>query len=104
MDNGLQLIEEYPNLRTNIRGHVGDLDVSASYPNGGCVFNVSKATTHKELIKIQGVSEHAQRMQGINLSAGATNAIEFCTGLYGLPSLEQMLQAFNLQQMGTIDI
>lgn len=102
VDNGLQVIEEYPTLRTNIRAHVGDLDVSASYPNGGCVFNISKATTRKELIKIQGVSEHAQRMQGINLSAGHTNAVEIVTQLYGLPGLEQMLHAFQQDQDRTV--
>jgi len=95
MDNGLQIIEECPTLKTNIRGHVGDLDVSASYPNGGSVFNVSKETTHKELCKIEGVAEIVQRMQGVNLSGGATNAIEFCENMYGLPSMNQLLDAFN---------
>lgn len=93
-DNGLQVIEEYPDLRTNIRGHVGDLDVSASYPNGECVFNISKSTTRKELCKVQGVQEYMQRMQGINLSAGHVNAVEFCENMYGMPSLETLLHAF----------
>lgn len=71
------------------------LDVSASYPNGGCVFNISKETTHKELCKINGVTEIVQRMQGINLSGGHTNAVEFATYLYGLPPMDKMLEAFN---------
>lgn len=94
VDNGLQVIKEAPHLRTNIRGHVGDLDVSASYPNGGCVFNISKETTHKELCRINGVPELMQRMQGINLSGGPTNATEFCTSLYGLPQMDTLLEAF----------
>lgn len=100
-DDGLRNILENKYLATNIRAHVGDLDVSASYPNGGAVFNISKDTTHKELHKIEGVPESVQRAQGINLSAGHTNAIEFCTGMYGLPSLETMLAAF--QQQRTVD-
>jgi len=95
MENGLQIIEEAPELRTNIRGHVGDLDVSASYPNGGCVFNISKETTKTELCRIRDVSETVQRMQGINLSGGHTNAVEFCTGMFKMPTMEQMLDAFN---------
>lgn len=93
-DNGLKVIEEYPELRTNIRGHVGDLDVSASYPNGECVFNVSKSTTKKELCRVAGVQEYMQRMQGINLSAGHVNAVEFGQAMFKLPSMEEMLKAF----------
>lgn len=93
-DNGLKIIEEYPNVRSNIRLHVGDLDVSASYPNGECVFNISKETTKKELISIDGVSEHTRRMQGINLSGGATNAVEFTTGMFKMPTMIQWLEAY----------
>jgi hypothetical protein len=93
-DNGLQLIEEYPTLRTNIRVHVADLDVSASYPNGEVVFNIGKCTTKKELCSIEGVPEQLQRAQGINLSAGHTNAVEFMCGMYKLPQMDDWLRAF----------
>lgn len=96
-DNGLKLVKEYPNISTNIRLHVGDLDVSASYPNGESVFNISKETTKKELISIEGVSESMRRMQGINLSGGATNAVEFCTGMFKLPQMTQWLEAYRRQ-------
>lgn len=93
-DNGLQIIEEHPDLRTNIRIHVGDLDVAASYPNGEVVFNISKETTSKELLKIEGIPEEVQRMATINLSGGRTNSVEFCVALYGLPNFDRMLDAF----------
>lgn len=93
-DNGLRIIKDAPHLATNIRLHVGDLDVSASYPYGEAVFNISRETTHLELIDIEGVSEFDRRMQGINLSSGATNAVEFCTTLFGLPTPAQWLDAF----------
>lgn len=70
------------------------LDVSASYPNGECVFNVSKETTKRELCKVEGVSEFTQRMQGINLSAGPSNAVEFCTTMFKLPTFGQLLEEF----------
>lgn len=96
-DNGLKLIEEYPDIASNIRIHIGDLDVSASYPNGESVFNISKETTKKELLTIEGVSEGVRRMQGINLSAGATNAVEFCTGMFHMPQMTQWLEAYRRQ-------
>lgn len=68
--------------------------MSASYPYGEAVFNISRETTHLELIDIEGISEHDRRMQGINLSAGATNAVEFSTTLFGLPTPAQWLEAF----------
>lgn len=93
-DNGVQVIEEDPVMRGNIRLHVGDLDVSASYPNGECVYNISKETTKKEMISIEGLSNRIQRIQGINFSGGYSNAIEFCTDLFGMPTLDQWLGAF----------
>lgn len=97
-DNGLRIIEEYPELRTNIRVHTADLDVSASYPNGEVVFNIGKATTRKELIRIEGVPSHLQRTMGINLSAGHTNAVEFAVNCYHLPQLDTWLEAFRQKQ------
>lgn len=96
--NGLKCIEEDPNLRTNIRVHVADLDVSASYPNGGSVFNTSKQTTFREACKIEGVPEIQLRMQGINLSSGHVNAVEICCGLFGMPDMPTMLDAFKARQ------
>jgi len=93
-DNGLQIIEEYPEMKTNIRGHVGDLDVTAAYPTNECVFNVSKETTKKEIISIEGIDLYTQKMQGINLSAGHTNAVEWCTTVYKFPTLDVLLEDF----------
>lgn len=99
-DNGLQCIEEYPELRTNIRTHFGDLDVSASYPNNGSVFNISKRTTVKELCAIKNVPEELRRTQGLNLSGGKVNAVEFCTSLLSLPMLPELLDEFTTETGG----
>jgi hypothetical protein len=99
-DNGLQCIQENEWMRTNIRAHVGDLDVAASYPNGECTFNISKETTRKEIVKIEGISNRTQRIQGINLSGGATNAYEFCTDLFGMPTLDDWLRNFSEDRGG----
>jgi hypothetical protein len=92
--NGLKIIKELPNRHTNIYIHVGDLDVAASYPNGGAVFNVSKDTTVRELHRIDGVEYEDQREQGINLSGGHSNAVEFMTVICKAPELDAFLDAF----------
>lgn len=93
-DNGLCVIKDMPWLRTNIRGHVGDLDVSAAYPTNEGVFNISKATTYREVLSIEGVPESVRRAQGINLSGGHTNAVEFCTEMFGMPTLDELYRGF----------
>lgn len=94
-DNGICLVKENPSLRTNIRIAAVDLDVAGSYPNAGVAKNISKETTRKELSSVEGVDENTKRMCTINLSAGHVNAVEICTNLLGMPSLDQMLEAFN---------
>jgi hypothetical protein len=71
------------------------LDVSASYPNGQCVANISKETTEKEVIKIKGIYGYTAKMQGINLSGGQTNSLEFCQTMFNLPNLNELLVEFN---------
>ena len=68
--------------------------MSASYPNGQVVGNVSKETTRCELIRVQGKDETTKRMATINFSAGHVNAVEFCTSMYNMPELDTLLEAF----------
>ena len=94
VDLGLQVIEEDPNLKTNIRGYVFDSDCSAAYPSATIGANVSKETTITELSSIEGIDEYVFRMQNINLLSGPTNAIEYCTNMFGFPSLDILLEDF----------
>lgn len=100
---GLKIIEEYPDLVTRIYIHVADLDVSASYPNGGVAFNISKETTLRELIEVIGVDPLTTRMMTINLSGGATNSLEICHKLLKMPSLNQLLDAFIEDECNVIE-
>lgn len=70
--------------------------MSASYPNGGAVFNISKETTKKEITRIRGIDEYTQKMQGINLiSGGHVNAVEFCCTMMDFPSMTDLLKEMN---------
>lgn len=98
-DDGIQVIEELPDVNTFMRVHVADLDVEGTYPNEQVLFNISKATTAKEVAQIQGISEEIRRAVGINLSGGHVNAVEIVCDLYGAPTLDQLLSQFRQEQM-----
>ena len=97
-DNGIKCVLENQQLRTNIRIGAVDLDVEGSYPNGGVALNISKETTSKEVISVEGVDETTRRMCTINLSAGHVNSLEICNKLFGMPTLDAMLDAFVSEQ------
>ena len=90
-DNGIKVIEEAEDLRTMIRTGVYDLDVTSAYPSGEDILNCSKETTVAEIVKIEGVPHELQRAEGINLTAGTTNATEICSTIMGAPTFEQLL-------------
>lgn len=90
IDSGLYVFKDYPGLRTNFYAFCGDLDVKSSYPYGQWIFNMSRMTTVRELISIEGVTDADRRIQGLNLSGGRSNAIEFATVIYKLPTLAEL--------------
>jgi hypothetical protein len=60
-------------------------------PFGTSSLNIAKETTRRILCRIDGVTEFTQRMQGINVSGGDTNAAEYCQTLFGLPDYTDVL-------------
>lgn len=95
LNTGLYAFKDYPGLRTNLYGHAGDLDVKSSYPFGQWVFNMSRMTTVRELINIEGVRDSVRRTQGLNLSGGRSNAVEFCTEIFGMPPLSELSKIYD---------
>lgn len=94
MDNGLKCIEELKDVPSNIRIGVGDLDIAGTYPNEGICMNISKYTTHRELIEIEGIPDPIRRRIGFNLAGGHVNAVEICVDLYKAPTHDQVLAAY----------
>lgn len=86
--------KETKSLYTKIRTHCGDLDISAAYPSNGIALNISKETTAKELLAIEGVPEETRRREGINLSGGHTNAVGFVTNMFNTPNLFELSKLF----------
>lgn len=93
-EDGVQLVEETPGVHSLARTEVADLDVTATYPTEQIAANISKETTTKELISIDGIDDKDRRAIGINFSGGSNNAIEICVALYKAPTPNQLLEAF----------
>lgn len=94
-DGGMRCIEEDPNMVTNVYAMVADSDAVASYPSDISSCNVSKETTKREVISIEGIEESVFRLQNINLLSGPTNAIDYCVTMFGFPKPEEALALFN---------
>lgn len=94
VNNGLKVVEELPELPTNIRGYVYDIDAISSYPSNTKAANVSKETTSTELVSIEGIDIENAKIQNINLIASNTNSIRYCTTMFNMPSLTTMLDEY----------
>jgi len=91
-DNGLIVLEEDDHLRTTIRKYVFDADAVSSYPSNTMAANVSRDTTHRELIAIMGYDKNFFKTQNINLIFGKTNAMEYCRNMFNMPSVFDILE------------
>ena len=91
-DTGLDLMKECSLLRSNAKTHVSDLDVTGAYPNATRVANVSKDTTHRELVKIEGMDKLEFMIHNINIMFSNTNSLEYSQQMFKLPSLYKMLE------------
>lgn len=60
--------------------------------------NISKETTWRELCRLEGIPETVQRANGINLTGGSTNAIQFCNEIYGLPNVTDMIDIYRKER------
>lgn len=94
-NNGIQCIKENETLRTNVYMYAADLDIASSYPSNEAVLNIGKDTTRKEVCSVENKTWEEVKMQTLNLSGGYTNAIEVCTELLNMPTLDTLLEAFN---------
>lgn len=89
-EEGLQLMEDNPQLYTLLYAMAGDDDCISSYPSDITACNISTPTTRLEIIDIDGIPEAVFRHNNINLSSGPVNAIEYCVAMFGLPDVYDM--------------
>ena len=75
---------------TSIRSHIFDLDSISAYPSAGVACNISKQTTMKELVGIEGKDKDEFMYDNIDLSSGAINSISYCSNMYNFPKLSEV--------------
>jgi len=92
---GQFLIKECKTLRTLIRLMVYDSDAVGAYPSAAMVANVSRETTVRELIDIEGIEEDTFRRHNLNLLQGHVNALEYGNVMHGLPTPQEALKYFD---------
>lgn len=64
----------------------------SSYPSDTVVANVSKDTTIKEIMNIEGIEMDTFKKQNINLFFGSVNSVEYCNVMHNTPTLTEMLE------------
>lgn len=89
-DLGMKVLEEYPDLRTNIRAYAFDADIVSSYPSCTIACNVSRETTLRELRNIDGIDKDLFKLQNINLMSGDVNASQYCVNMYNYPTILEL--------------
>ena len=88
--DGLKIFSDFPELITNVRGNVVDLDSVSSYPSCIIASNVSLETTHTEIISIEGMNESTSRMYNLGVVIPNTNSLEYCSAMFNLPNLQEI--------------
>ncbi len=94
IDNGAYALEEGNFIRTNIRTHICDIDAVSSYPSNIRAANVSKDTTHRELLAIEGKNKSEFKIENINLMFGPINSVQYCRNMFNFPSLKELAEAY----------
>lgn len=90
-DVGLKIIKEVPHKQTMATIHNADLDIEGTYPSIQVAMNACKETTHREIVKIEGLDEISKRTLGVNLSAGCVNACRIAEVGYRAPDKMTLL-------------
>ena len=89
------VVQEDTELISTVYTNTGDLDVSASYPNGEVCYNISKETTKKELLEIKGIPEEIYKYENMLLITGHVDALQWCSSMLGFPKLGELLSLYD---------
>lgn len=92
MNQGLKILEDFPDVVTNARGMTWDVDATAAYPTCTMVGNVSKKTCVNEVINIEGIPAEIFKEQNLSVCLGGMNMLEYFSTLFNMPPLDEMLE------------
>lgn len=62
----------------------------SAYPNSINAANISRETTSKEIIEIEGIEREDYLNQNINAIFGRVNSVEYCCTMFNFPTYEEI--------------
>ena len=62
----------------------------SAYPSAGVACNISKQTTIKEIVSIEGMGKEDFMFDNIDLSSGSVNSISYCSSMFNFPTLSEI--------------
>jgi len=90
--SGIDILENMNVFLTTIHSYVYDSDQVSGYPSNTMATNVSKDTTHMEIIDIIDKDKLLFILQNMNLMYGKTNALEYCQRMFDMPTIYENLK------------
>nr|DAU89556.1 MAG TPA: DNA POLYMERASE [Caudoviricetes sp.] len=73
-----------------IKRYVFDADCVSSYPSDILAANVSKDTTARELLDVEGVYPEVSKLSNINILFGKVNQVTYMSNMCNYPTLETL--------------
>ena len=83
-------LSDAKDITNNIRMFVADSDQSSGYPSDTLAANVSKDTTMRELLSVEGLEKEEFKLNNINLMFGKVNHIDYVSRMMKFPTLREL--------------
>ena len=79
-----------------IKRYVFDADAVSAYPSSIFAANVSKDTTAREILSVEGTSEETMRLSNINFMFGKVNQVDYVSTMFQAPTLEELKESITV--------
>lgn len=83
-------IQQFVRERIQINDLYGTQLAVSAYPNSINAANISRETTSKEIIDIEGLDREDYMNQNINAIFGRVNSVEYCCTMLNFPTFEEI--------------
>jgi len=88
LDNYVENMNGHTN--SNVWFHNYDFDQKSGYPSDSVAVNLSKTTTKKELINVEGIDKQTFKKNNINLLFGPINSPQYAVEMLNAPSIHEV--------------
>lgn len=94
-DSKVKIMKDWRDSNSLVYFNVSDLDITSTYPAVQVALNISKPTTVREVVKVEGMSERDKRRMFVDMVTGISSSVEVCHLGFGLPVLDELLDIYN---------